>query len=90
MVAAALRRLFDLRPGEGRMVTRSALSLFGLIAGHTMLETARDALFLSRIPADRLPIANLAVAGLSLGLARLVQRVQARLAPRRGVALLGL
>lgn len=74
MVAAGLRRLFDLRPGEGRMVTRSALSLFGLIAGHTLLETARDALFLGKLPVSRLTWVYALLAVLSLFAARLNTR----------------
>jgi len=37
-----------------------------LIAGHTLLETARDALFLAKIPATRLPWMYLGIAGLAL------------------------
>lgn len=40
--------------------------LFGLIGSHTILETARDALFLSSIPATRLPIVYVAIAIVSL------------------------
>ena len=36
-------------------------TLFFILAGHAMLETARDALFLAELPAARLPIAYLAI-----------------------------
>ncbi len=38
------------------------LTLLGILAGHTLLETARDALFLSRLPATQLPWMYLAIA----------------------------
>ncbi|NUO53777.1 MAG: hypothetical protein HOV80_33435, partial [Polyangiaceae bacterium] len=41
-----------------------------LITSHTILETARVALVLSRLPATHLPFVYLAIAALSLGIAR--------------------
>jgi hypothetical protein len=62
---------FRLRPNE----RRPALLAFGfltvLIASHALLETARDALFLARLPARQLPFVYLAIAGASLVIARL-------------------
>ncbi len=55
-------RLMDLRPGEGPLVLRVFGALFATIAGHTVLETARDALFLERLPASRLALVYLALA----------------------------
>lgn len=66
-----LRRLFDIRSGEGGLVARSALTLFGLIAAHTMLETARDALFLEKLPVSRLTFVYALLAALSVVAARL-------------------
>jgi len=43
-------------------VCGAALTLFGLLGAHTMLQTARDALFLARLPASHLPFAYLGVA----------------------------
>lgn len=57
---------FDVRRGEGAVVLRTTLTLFGLIAAHTMLETARDALFLEALPASRLPLVYVLLAGLSV------------------------
>ena len=66
-----------------------------LLASHALLETARDALFLASLPAAQLPWMYLAVAALSLLLARFEARI-AHAAPLRsalivwtGVAALG-
>ncbi|NUP06932.1 MAG: hypothetical protein HOW73_12840 [Polyangiaceae bacterium] len=45
--------------------------LFGLVASHTALESARDGLFLARIPGTKLPFVYIAIAVLSYGAARL-------------------
>lgn len=52
----------DVRAGEGTVVIRAFFALFAIIAGHTILETARDALFLERLPASRLALVYLALA----------------------------
>ncbi len=57
-----LSRFIDVREGEGRVAFRAFGALFALIAGHTILETARDALFLERLPARRLALVYLALA----------------------------
>lgn len=49
-----------------REVLAGFILLATLIAGHTLLETARDALFLAKIPATRLPWMYLGIAGLAL------------------------
>ncbi len=76
----ALTRFIDLRAGEAALLVKSALTLFGLIAAHTMLETARDALFLQRLPADRLPFVYVLLAGLAL----IVSRANTRFVQRFG------
>ena len=43
--------LAKVRPDERRGAVAAFLTLFGILAGHTLLETARDALFLARLPA---------------------------------------
>ena len=53
-MAAPLSKLVDLRGDERGLVARIGLVLFGLIAAHTMLETARDALFLGKLPPFKL------------------------------------
>jgi len=54
------------------------LTLGGVLAAHALLETARDALFLSHIPADRLPWVYLAIAVVALAIAHLARRSRAR------------
>jgi ATP/ADP translocase len=49
--------------------------LLGVMAAHGIMETARDTLFLSRIPAEHLPFAYLALAGLAAAAARLNRRM---------------
>ncbi len=61
-----LNRLFDLRKGESRPALLAFVVLFLIIGAHTMLETARDALFLSMLPPRQLNIVYIALAGLSL------------------------
>jgi len=64
--------LVDVRPSE-RVAAATAISaLFFSTAGHTMLETARDALFLSKLPASTLPWMYLSIAGLGLAITRLI------------------
>ncbi len=49
-----LSRFVDVRAGENSLVLKSTATLAGLIGAHTMLETARDALFLGRLPPSKL------------------------------------
>lgn len=69
-MSSVIRQLFDLRPGEGRLVWRSAMTLFGLIAAHTMLETARDTLFLGKLPVSNLGMVYALLAIVSFFLAQ--------------------
>jgi AAA family ATP:ADP antiporter len=63
---SALRRFVDIRAGERRPVILCAAVLFSMVGGHMMLETARDALFLGQLEAERLPLVYAALAGLAL------------------------
>jgi hypothetical protein len=63
-------RLIDVRSGEGMPAGLAFGTLFGLVAGHTSLETARDALFLSELPPERLPSVYVVVAVLGLFVGR--------------------
>ncbi|RKZ18387.1 hypothetical protein DRQ53_00595 [bacterium] len=67
--------LANVRREERSTVLFAFAGLFLLIAAHAVLETARDALFLTSLPATRLPWAYL---GIALG-AAIVLQVQARL-----------
>lgn len=62
--------LQDVRPEERRAATTAFITLFGIIASHTVLETARDALFLARLPASQLPWVYLAMAGVAVAIAQ--------------------
>jgi ATP/ADP translocase len=63
-------RLLAVRPEERRGTVAAFLTIFGTLAGHTVLETARDALFLARLPASRLAIVYLLIALVAVGLAQ--------------------
>jgi AAA family ATP:ADP antiporter len=69
-----LGRLLSIRADERVAATSALAFLTALVASHSVLETARDALFLARLPATRLPLVYLAIAALSL----IASRVQAR------------
>ena len=69
-----MRFLRDIRPGERRETLAAFSVLFGLMAAHALLETARDALFLASIPPERLPWVYLLIAVVSIGLFALQQR----------------
>lgn len=56
---------------------RSAfLTLFGVLCGHALLETARDALFLSKLPASQLPWVYLIIAALAVTFTLVSQRAR--------------
>jgi ATP:ADP antiporter, AAA family len=57
-----VERLLFVRPEERRGTVAAFLTIFGTLAAHTLLETARDALFLARLPASRLAIVYLLIA----------------------------
>jgi len=82
--------LLWIRKGERRDTWAAFSTLFVLIASHSLLETARDALFLGRVPATRLPWMFLAIAFLSLLLVKLQTRVRQRLNPRQALSALTL
>jgi hypothetical protein len=63
-------RLLAVRPEERRGTVAAFLTIFGTLAAHTLLETARDALFLARLPASRLAIVYLLIALVAVGLAQ--------------------
>ena len=65
-----LGRLLGIRPDERRAAWSAFAFLTALVASHSVLETARDALFLARLPATQLPVAYIAIAVLSLLAAR--------------------
>ena len=84
----ALASFTDVRPEERRGASGAFLVLFGILAGHTVLETARDALFLSRLPASRLPWVYLAMAAAAVVVWKFQGRALRRLPGARGLAVL--
>jgi len=71
------RRLgFLIRRDERRPVAIAFAFLVGLIASHTALETARDGLFLAKIPGENLPVVYIAIAVASFVAQRLQSRIQ--------------
>ncbi len=84
-----LASVADVRPGERRGAAAAFLTLFGILASHTLLETARDALFLARLPPSQLPWVYLAMAAIAILFAQGPWRAPARLtAGRRSLAIL--
>jgi AAA family ATP:ADP antiporter len=63
-----LRALPDIRADERRATYAAFLTLLGVMTGHALLETARDALFLARLSPTRLPWVYLAIAAVSVAL----------------------
>jgi len=82
---------FDFRPQtpDRKQALAAGLLLLVVMAGHTVLETARDSLFLARLPAAQLPWIYAAIAGASLLAAELNARARKRFArPLLGRSLL--
>src|SRR5258706_14008874 len=82
-----LRRLLDVRPEERRPTAIAFLVLFGILAAHTILETARDALFLARLPPSQLPWMYLAMGAIAVSLSNWSTRTLR--GPRALASLLG-
>jgi AAA family ATP:ADP antiporter len=82
----ALGRLLDMRRGEGPALARAAVGLFLLLSAHTVLETARDALLLSRLPSRDLGAVYIVAALSVLPMAMLTARLSPRLGVRRLLA----
>lgn len=72
----------SIRPDERRDTFGAAATLFFVLAAHALLETARDTLFLSSIPAEKLPLVYLGIAVVSL----VVHRAQQALLRGRATA----
>jgi len=66
-----LRGLIDIRSEERRNTFAAFSTLLLITTGHTLLETARDALFLSKLPASKLPWMYLVIVVLALALSRI-------------------
>lgn len=75
LLSRTLGRLVDLRPGEGRAFLRAFLVLLLSITAHTVLETARDALFLARLAPRNLALVYVATAVCMIALTPLSLRL---------------
>jgi ATP:ADP antiporter, AAA family len=83
----AAKALFGIpRDIAGRVAVATA-TLFGVLTAHSLLETARDTLFLSSLPASRLPWLYVAIAGLAVVVARLDGRLTSRRSRRATLSL---
>jgi AAA family ATP:ADP antiporter len=76
------RGVSAIRPEERRGAAAAFATNFGILAAHTLLETARDALFLSRLPARQLPFVYLIIAAVAVGISQV--RVDSRRFAGRG------
>jgi AAA family ATP:ADP antiporter len=74
------------RPDERRDAIAAFLVLFGFVGSHTMLETARDALFLAKVSASHLPWVFIGIAALSVVVTQLQQRFAGQLGGSRALA----
>src|SRR5262245_21838338 len=74
-MSARLEKFFDLRPGDLRRGSWLALYYFFVIAAYTQGQVARDALFLGRFDAMRLPWVDFIVAALVGGILALYFRI---------------
>ncbi len=70
VVQPPIAKWFDVRPGERKLVLAAAATLFTTIAGHTLLETVRDALFLQELAPSSLTLVYAALALLAVLAAR--------------------
>ncbi len=82
------RRLFDVRPEEYRNCIGGFITLFGIMAAHSLMEIARDALFLATLPATKLPAIYMGIALLSLAAVKLRQRQLLRFEWRNSLAVM--
>ncbi|MEL6760048.1 MAG: hypothetical protein AAFP04_06560 [Myxococcota bacterium] len=79
--------LKNLRAGERRDALAGFIVLGALIGSHSLLEAARDALFLERLPASHLPVVYLLIAAISLTITRLQARFRTPSNQRRALQL---
>lgn len=71
-------RWVEIRPEERTAAAGAFFTLLAITAAHTLIETARDALFLAKLPASQLAWVYLGIAAVGLAFSRL-QNKRARL-----------
>lgn len=85
MKSAALSRFVDLRSGEAALFLRAFLVLLLTISAHTVLETARDALFLIRLAPRNLALVYVTTALFMIALTPLSVRLTRAVGPKNGL-----
>lgn len=75
-------RISVIRKDERAVAWAAFALLFALMMAHALLDTARDALFLSSIPATRLPVVSLLIAGSAVAVLGVQKRLNLRLQRR--------
>ncbi len=85
MKSLSLSRFVDLRSGEGGAFFRAFFLLLLTISAHTVLETARDALFLSRLAPRNLALVYVATAVLMVALTPLSVRLTRAAGPKNAL-----
>lgn len=80
-----LTKFVDVRVGEGALAAKVFALLMLIVAGHTALETARDALFLTRMPPNALNLLYVGLALLSFVVAGLSDWLVRRVGRRRAL-----
>jgi ATP:ADP antiporter, AAA family len=83
--SSPLSRFVDLRSGEGSAFFRAFLVLLLTISAHTVLETARDALFLARLAPRNLALVYVATAVLMVLLTPLSIRLTRAAGPKNAL-----
>jgi AAA family ATP:ADP antiporter len=87
VVRSSFPPLLEIRSGEGRAFGLSFAVLALLIGAHTLVETARDTLFLTRLPPERLAFVYVAVAVGTLVLTPVSRRLVAWVGGRNALVL---
>jgi AAA family ATP:ADP antiporter len=82
---SAFSRFVDLRSGEGRLFSRAFLVLLLTIAAHTVLETARDALFLTKLAPRNLALVYVTTALFTIAVTPLSVRLTRTAGPKNGL-----
>ncbi len=81
----SLLRFFDVRPAESRPLLAAFGSLLFIVIAHTMLETARDTMFLVHVGPGALGYMYITTAALTLVAGSMSSRLIARLGARRAL-----
>jgi AAA family ATP:ADP antiporter len=81
--ARVLAKLLGIRPEDRRDTFVAFATLVAILAAHSMLETARDALFLEKLSPEYLPLAYIVIAVIALFVTKANQAATQRFARRK-------